>query len=54
MVKAVSDEVRRLKQAGRNVGEVLAAHPTAAYEQRWGHGVVSADRFVRDVYQAVK
>jgi cyclase len=54
MVKAVSVEVRRLKQAGRNVDEVIAAHLTTAYEQRWGHGMVSADRFVRDVYQAVK
>jgi cyclase len=54
MVKAVADEVRRLKGAGRSVDEVIAAHPAAAYDQRWGHGVVSAERFVRDMYQAVR
>jgi hypothetical protein len=54
MVKAVADEVRRLKQAGRSVDQVIAAHPTAAYDQRWGRGLVTADRFVRDLYQAVK
>jgi hypothetical protein len=54
MVKAVAEEVRRLKGAGRSVDEVIAAHPTAAYDQRWGHGVVSAERFVRDLYQAVR
>jgi hypothetical protein len=54
MVKAVAEEVRRLKQAGRSVEQVIAAHPTAAYDQRWGRGLVTADRFVRDLYQAVK
>jgi len=54
MIKAVADEVRRLKQAGRSVDQVIAAHPAAAYDQRWGHGLVGADRFVRDLYQAVK
>ena len=54
MVKAVSDQVRQLKQAGRSVDQVIAAHPTASYDQRWGHGAVTAERFVRDVYQAIK
>ena len=54
MVKAVAAEVRRLKAAGRGVTDVIAAHPTAAYDQRWGHGLISAERFVRDVYQSAK
>ena len=53
VIKAVSEVVRRLKRAGRSVEEVINAHPTAGYDQRWGHGLVSADRFVRDVYQSV-
>lgn len=52
MVKAVSEEVRRLKKAGRSVDEVIAAHPTSPYDQRWGHGLVSADTFVRDLYRS--
>lgn len=54
MIKAVAAEIRRLKGAGQSVNEVIAAHPTAAYDQRWGQGLISAERFVRDVYQAVK
>ena len=54
MIKSVAEEVRRLKDAGRSVNEVIAAHPTAAYDQRWGHGLISAESFLRDVYQAVK
>lgn len=54
MVKAVAAEVGRLKAAGKSVDAVVAAHPTASYDQRWGHGIVSADQFVRDVYQAIK
>ena len=52
MVKAVAAEVGRLKAAGKSADDVVAAHPTKAYDQRWGHGLVSAERFVRDVYQA--
>ena len=51
MIRSVSQEIRRLKQAGRSVDQVIAAHPTAAYDQRWGHGLISAESFVRDVYQ---
>jgi len=54
MIKAVAAEIRRLKGAGRSVTEVIAAHPTAAYDQRWGHGLINAESFVRDVYQSVK
>lgn len=54
MIKAVSEEVHRLKKAGRSVDEVVAAHAAAAYDQRWGHGLVSADSFVRDLYRAVR
>jgi len=54
MVQAVAAEVGRLKAAGKSVDAVVAAHPTAAYDQRWGHGLVTADRFVRDVYQSIR
>ena len=54
MLNAVAAEVRRLKRAGRSLEDVIAAHPTAPYDQRWGRGLVGADRFVRDVYQAVR
>lgn len=53
MVASVRDEVRRLKTGGRSVDRVITAHPTAAYDARWSHGVVSAETFVRDLYRAV-
>jgi len=52
MVKAVSDQVQRLKSQGRSISEVLASRPTKVYDGIWGHGVVTADAFVRDLYQS--
>ncbi len=54
MVKAVAAEVARLKAAGKSADDVVAAHPSKDYDQRWGHGLVNAERFVRDLYQAIK
>ena len=54
MVKAVSEQVQRLKSQGRTIAEVLASQPTKTYDARWGHGVVTADTFVRDLYQSAR
>jgi cyclase len=54
MVTAVRDRVRELKAGGRSVDEVVAAKPTAAFDQRYGKGLVTAERFVRDIYAASK
>lgn len=51
MVKAVSERVRSLKSQGRGIEEVLASQPTKAYDDKWGHGLVTAETFVRDLYQ---
>ena len=54
MVVAVRDQVRRMKNGGRSIDEVLAARPTGPYDAKWGHGLVPAETFVRDMYQAVR
>lgn len=54
MLTAVRDRVQRSKQAGQSVEQVLAAHPTAEYDARWGRGVTSSDAFVRNVYALVR
>src|SRR5207247_238681 len=54
MVTAVRDKVRELKSAGRSVEEVIAARPTASFDQKYGHGVVSAESFIRDLYRTTK
>jgi hypothetical protein len=33
---------------------VIAAHPTSDFDEQWGHGRISPDSFVREVYAAVK
>lgn len=54
MVKAVSERVQVLKSQGRGIAEVLASQPTKVYDDKWGHGLVTAETFVRDLYQSSK
>lgn len=50
MLVASGRRVRELVEEGRSLDEVLAARPTAAYDERYGAGSVSAGRFVRILY----
>ena len=54
MVKIVSEQVQRLKSQGRTIAEVLASQPTKTYDAKWGHGAVTAETFVRDLYQSAR
>lgn len=54
MIATVSDRVRKMVESGATEQQVLAAHPSAGFDARWGHGRVSPDSFVREVYAAVK
>lgn len=54
MIVTVEERVRRLAAAGKSEDLVLAEHPTADFDARWGHGRVSPDDFVKEVYAAVK
>lgn len=51
MVVAVAKEVRRQIEQGRSLDEVLAAQPTAPFDERFGKGPVKAERFVRALYR---
>ena len=53
MLIATRDAVNPMLQAGKTADEVVAAHPTATLDARWGHGPVSADQFVRAAYAAL-
>jgi glyoxylase-like metal-dependent hydrolase (beta-lactamase superfamily II) len=46
MVVAVGRHVRALIDAGKSRDEVLAVRPAAAYDDRYGQGAMTADRFV--------
>jgi len=53
MVVAVRDRVQRLINEGRTESEVLAAHPSSDFDTAFGHGRVSPDDFVREIYAAL-
>jgi hypothetical protein len=53
MITAVRDRVQNGIKAQRSEAEIIAQHPTAEFDDRWGHGRVSPDAFVHAVYRAL-
>jgi cyclase len=53
MIVAVRDRVQKAIQAGRTEDQVIAAHPSAAFDAKWGNGRVKPDDFVREIYAAL-
>jgi hypothetical protein len=53
MITAVRGRVQHMIEAHRSEAEIIAEHPTAEFDDRWGHGRVSPDSFVRAVYRAL-
>ncbi len=54
MIVTVRDRVQHLIAAGRTENQVLAEHPTAEFDARWGRGRVRPDEFVQEIYSALK
>jgi hypothetical protein len=54
MIEAVRDRVQRMINDGRTESEVVAVHPTSDFDAAFGHGRVSPDDFVREIYAALK
>lgn len=54
MIVSVRDRVQRMVQAGQTEDQVVAAHPTSDFDARWGHGRVSPDDFVREIYSEMR
>ncbi len=54
MIVTVRDRVRGMIDAGRSENQVLAEHPTAEFDARWGHGRVTPDVFVQAIYTALR
>lgn len=50
MLVAVGRRVRELVEQGRSEEEVLAARPTAEFDDRYGKGSMPPERFVKVVY----
>lgn len=51
MLVAIGRRVRELVEQGRSLEEVLAAHPTAAFDARYGSGGVGDEQFVRILFE---
>lgn len=53
MIVTVRGRVQSMLRAGRTEDQILAEHPTADFDARWGNGRISGDKFVREVYGAL-
>jgi glyoxylase-like metal-dependent hydrolase (beta-lactamase superfamily II) len=47
MLVAIRDNIATLKHQGRSIEETIAAHPTAAYDAKWGQFVITPALFTR-------
>jgi cyclase len=50
MIVAVRDRVQGMIKAGKTEAQVVAEHPASDFDMRWGHGRVTSDMFVHEVY----
>jgi cyclase len=54
MITTVRDRVQRMINAGRTASQVRDAHPSSEFDAQWGHGRVTADEFVQEIYAALR
>jgi cyclase len=53
MLDTIGGNVRKQKQAGKSADEVAASHPTQPFDETWGKGLLSPEKFARVVYAGV-
>jgi glyoxylase-like metal-dependent hydrolase (beta-lactamase superfamily II) len=54
MLAQVRDRVAKLKAEGKSAEEVVAAKPTADFDEKWGGGFMEPDVWVGLVYQSME
>lgn len=54
MIIAVRDRIKKMIAEGKTEGQILATRPTAQFDAQYGHGRVSPNEFVRELYSALK
>ncbi|MBL8511341.1 MAG: MBL fold metallo-hydrolase [Betaproteobacteria bacterium] len=54
MLATSTMRIKALAKAGKKLEEVIAAKPTAEFDERWGKGFIPTPRFIEMVYNAVK
>ena len=45
MLATVSGEVKQLIAEGKTLEEIVAAKPTAEFDEKWGKGFIKPDKF---------
>ena len=53
MLTGVRDNVQRLVAQKKTAAQVLAAKPSAAWDEKWGKGFMKPDDFVSTVYESL-
>jgi len=53
MILTVRDRVQHLMDNGQTERQVLAEHPAAEFDMRWGQGRVTPGAFVHEIYIAL-
>jgi cyclase len=54
MLVNVSGRIGKLVAEGRSVEQIVAARPTAEYDDKWGKGFIKADKFVEMMASALR
>ena len=50
MLKILRSNIQKLLADGKSQEEVIAANPTADYDETWGQGFLSPEKFVTILY----
>ncbi len=53
MLVSTRDRVAQLKRQGRSLDEIIAAKPTAAYDEKWGKDLIQPSVFTTLIYAGV-
>lgn len=54
MITTVRKRVQHSMDDGKTETQVIAEHPTAEFDAKWGHGRVTPDAFAQEVYRSLK
>jgi glyoxylase-like metal-dependent hydrolase (beta-lactamase superfamily II) len=54
MLAGVRDRVQPLVDQGKTLQEVVAARPTREFDEQWGKGFLTPDKFVEIVYSGMR
>ena len=54
MLVTVHERIKKLISEGKNIDEIVAAKPTADYDEKWGGGFLKPDQWVQIAYSAMQ